>query len=160
MTIYFRWWISCQGTLSLLHARKTNWYWKQYPLQQTIIVPTHTILYPSLYVITIRHVQDTHNKLCSRNEEKNQYKDIQLLWLMLIMIIFWMKLSVVKKMTLKGMWMLIVMRNSIGDNNNNSIFDVIFCYIIIKYQYVNVIWSFICSSVFILLLYSVIFILF
>ena len=28
----------------------TNWYWKQQPLQQTIIVPTRTILRPCLDV--------------------------------------------------------------------------------------------------------------
>ena len=57
----------------------TNWYWKQQPLQQTIIVPTRTILNPRLDVIIIRYVQDIPKKLCSRNEAKNQYKDIQLL---------------------------------------------------------------------------------
>ena len=37
---------------------KTNWYWKQQPLQQTIIVPTYTILNPRLGVITMIYVQD------------------------------------------------------------------------------------------------------
>ena len=36
----------------------TNWYWKQQPLQQTIIVPTCKILHPRLDVITIRYFQD------------------------------------------------------------------------------------------------------
>ena len=31
----------------------TNWYWKQQLLQQTRIVPTHTIFHPRLDVITI-----------------------------------------------------------------------------------------------------------
>ena len=34
----------------------TNWYWKKQPLQQTIIVPTHTIIHPRLDSITIRYV--------------------------------------------------------------------------------------------------------
>ena len=54
----------------------TNWYWKQQPLQQTIIVPTRTILHPRLEVIIIRYVQDTPKKLCGKSEAKNQYKDI------------------------------------------------------------------------------------
>ena len=57
----------------------TNWYRKQPPLQQTIVVPTRTILHPRLDVIILRYVQDTPKKLCSRNEAKKQYKDIQLL---------------------------------------------------------------------------------
>ena len=36
----------------------TNWYWKQQPLQNTIIVSTRTKLYPCLDVIIIRYVQD------------------------------------------------------------------------------------------------------
>ena len=48
----------------------TNWYWKQQPLQQTIIVPTRTILHPRLYVIIRRYVQDIPKNLCSRNQSK------------------------------------------------------------------------------------------
>ena len=48
----------------------TNWYWKQQPLQQTIIVPTRTILHPRLDVIIIRYVQDIPKNLCSRNQAK------------------------------------------------------------------------------------------
>ena len=70
----------------------TNWYWKQQPLQQTIIFPTRTILHPSLEVIIIRYVQDTPKKLFGRSKA-----------LTLIMIILCMKLSVVKKMILKEM---------------------------------------------------------
>ena len=44
----------------------TSWYWKQKPLQQTIIVPTFTILYPRLDVITIRFLQDIPKNVCSR----------------------------------------------------------------------------------------------
>ena len=47
---------------------KTNWYRKQQSLQQTIILPTHTILHPRLEVTIIRYVQDTPKKLCIRNE--------------------------------------------------------------------------------------------
>ena len=36
----------------------TNWYWEQQLLQQTIIVPTHTILNPYLDVIKVRYIQD------------------------------------------------------------------------------------------------------
>ena len=50
----------------------TNWYWKQQPLQQTVIVPTRTILRPHLYVIIIRYVQYILSKLCSTNEEKKE----------------------------------------------------------------------------------------
>ena len=57
----------------------TNWYWKQQPLQQTILVPTCTILHPRLDVIVIRYVQDTPKNLCSSNQAKKQYKDIILL---------------------------------------------------------------------------------
>ena len=43
----------------------TNWYWKQQPLQQNIIVPKRTILYPCLDVITIRYVQYTPKNVCN-----------------------------------------------------------------------------------------------
>ena len=46
----------------------TNWYWKQQPLQQTIIVTTLTILHTRLNVIIIRYVQDTPKNICSRNQ--------------------------------------------------------------------------------------------
>ena len=48
----------------------TNWYWKQQPLQQTIIVPTRTILHPRLDVITIRYVQDIPKNVCNRIQAK------------------------------------------------------------------------------------------
>ena len=50
----------------------TNFYWKQQPLQHTIIFPTHTILHPCLEVIIIRYVQEIPKKLCSRNEAKKE----------------------------------------------------------------------------------------
>ena len=56
----------------------TNWYWKQQPLKHTIIVPTRTILHPRLDVIIISYIQDTHKDVCGINQEKNSYKDIQL----------------------------------------------------------------------------------
>ena len=49
---------------------KTNWYWKQQPLQHTIIVPTLTILHPCLDVIIIRYVKDMPKNLFIRNQEK------------------------------------------------------------------------------------------
>ena len=42
------------------------------------------------------------------------------------MIIFWIKLSVFEKLSLKGMRVLIVMRNNIDYNNNDAIFNVFF----------------------------------
>ena len=48
-----------------------------------------------------------------------------------------------EKLSLTGMSVLIVMMNSIDDDNNKAIFNVILYYIIIKYQYVNIIWIFI-----------------
>ena len=48
-----------------------------------------------------------------------------------------------KKLSLNGMLVLIVMMNNIDDNNNNAIFNV-FIHYMIKYQYVNIIWIFIC----------------
>ena len=53
---------SIQGT--------TNWYWNQQPLQQTITVPTCTILLPRIEFIIIRYVQDIPKKLCDRSEAK------------------------------------------------------------------------------------------
>ena len=57
----------------------TNWYWKQQPLQYTIIVPTRTILHTRLDVIIIRYVQDIPKNVCNSIQEKNPYKDILLL---------------------------------------------------------------------------------
>ena len=56
----------------------TNWYWKQKPLQQTNIVPTHTILNQHIEVIIIRYVQDITKKICGIGKAKktiqtNQY---------------------------------------------------------------------------------------
>ena len=45
----------------------TNWYCKQQPMQQTIIVPTRTVLHPRLDVILIRYIQDIPKNLCSSN---------------------------------------------------------------------------------------------
>ena len=92
------------------------------------------------------------------NKQKNSYKDIQLLWLIVIMIIFLMKFSVVKKLSLKGMWVLVVMRNSIDDNNKDEIYNVVLHYRIIKYQYVNILWVFIFYYWFSILIDSVMFI--
>ena len=138
----------------------TNWYWKKKPLQQTITVPTLTIIHPYIDVITTRYVQGTPKNICNRIQAKKPYKDILLLLLMLIMIIFRMKLSVVEKLSLKGMWVAIVTINGTDDNNNNEILYVVFHYIFIRYQYVNIIWIFIFFSVFSLLLESFMFILF
>ena len=45
-----------------------------------------------------------------------------------------------EKLSLKGIWVEIVMRNSTNDNNHNAILYVVFHYIMIKYQYINIIW--------------------
>ena len=42
-----------------------------------------------------------------------------------------------KKLSLKGMWVAIVTRNSTDDKNHSEILYVVFHYIIIKYQYVS-----------------------
>ena len=116
-------------------------------MQQTVKFPTRTILHPHIDVITIRYVQDLPKNFCNRIQEKSPYKEILLVWLMLIMIIFWMKLSVVKKLSLRGMWVETVTRNCTDDNNHNAIL------------YVNIIWIFICFYVLSLLIDSVMFIL-
>ena len=48
----------------------TNWYWKQQPPKQTIIVPTRTILHTRLDVITIRYVQYIPKNDCNTIESK------------------------------------------------------------------------------------------
>ena len=48
----------------------TNWYWRQQPLQHTIIFPTRTILHPRLEFIIIIYVQDIPKELCGRSKEK------------------------------------------------------------------------------------------
>ena len=55
---------------------KTNFYCKQQPLQQTIIVPTHTIFHPRLDIIIIRDFQDIPNNFCNSILAKETYKDI------------------------------------------------------------------------------------
>ena len=60
------------------------------------------------------------------------------------------------KFSFKVMWVLIVTSNITDDNNHNALLYVVFRYIIIKHQYLNIIWFFICFSVFSILLESVI----
>ena len=48
----------------------TNWYWKQQPLQQTIMFPTLTILHPRLDVVVIIDVQDIPTIFCNIIQEK------------------------------------------------------------------------------------------
>ena len=48
----------------------TNWYWKQQPLQQTIMVPICTILHPRIDAITMRYVEDIHKIICNRIQGK------------------------------------------------------------------------------------------
>ena len=63
-----------------------------------------------------------------------------------------------EKTSFNGMRVLIVTRNSTDDKNHYAVLYAVFHYRIIKYQYVNIIWIFICLSVFSLLLDSVMFI--
>ena len=51
---------------------KNNWYWKQQPLEYTIIVPTCTILHSRLEVIIIIHVKEIPRKLCGRIKAKKE----------------------------------------------------------------------------------------
>ena len=51
----------------------TNWYWKQQPLQQTIIFPTRTILHPRLDVTTIIYFQDIPKNICNRIHAKKTH---------------------------------------------------------------------------------------
>ena len=53
----------------------TNWYWKQQPLQQNIIVPTRTIINPRLDVFGITDVQDIPKYVCNIIQAK---KSIQI----------------------------------------------------------------------------------
>ena len=55
-----------------------------------------------------------------------------------------------KKLSLKGMRVTIVTKNSTDYNNYNAILYVVFHYIIIKYEYANIIWIIICFSNFLL----------
>ena len=48
----------------------TNFYWKQQPLRQTIIVTTRKILHPRLNVIIIRYVQDVPKNVCNKIQAK------------------------------------------------------------------------------------------
>ena len=50
--------------------KNTNWYWKPQPLQHNVIVPTRTILHPSLVVIIIRYVQDIPKNICIINQSE------------------------------------------------------------------------------------------
>ena len=54
----------------MVHARKHQLVFIKNSLQQTIIVPTRTVLHPSIDVIIIRYVQDTPNNLCNRIQEQ------------------------------------------------------------------------------------------
>ena len=57
----------------------TNWHWKKQTLQQTIIVPTRTIINPRPDTITIIYLQEIPNNICYRIQEKNPCKDVILL---------------------------------------------------------------------------------
>ena len=48
----------------------TNWYWKQQPLQQNIIVPTRAIIHPRLDVVRIIYVQNIPKTFCNMIQAK------------------------------------------------------------------------------------------
>ena len=56
--------------LLLLVQENTNWYWKKQSLQQTIIVPTRTIIHPRLDVVIIRYFQDIPKNVCNSIQAK------------------------------------------------------------------------------------------
>ena len=122
----------------------TNWYWKQQPLQHTIIVSPRTILHPQLDLIIIRYVQYIPKKRFSRNEAKNSIQRHPIIITDADYDYILDKIDSREILSLIGMLVLIVMMNSIDGNNNNAIFNVALHYILIKYQYVNIIWIFIC----------------
>ena len=110
----------------------TNWYWKQKTLQHNIIVPTRTILHPRLEVIIIIYVQDTPKKLCGRSEAKKTIQRHPIIMTDADYDYIWMNLSIMKKISLKGMQVLTVKWNRNDDNNINAIFNVDFHFITIK----------------------------
>ena len=46
----------------------TNWYWEQTSKQNTIIVPTCTIVYPCLDVMEVTELKQTPNNECTINQ--------------------------------------------------------------------------------------------
>ena len=90
----------------------TNWYWKQQPLQQTIIVPTHTILHPRIEVVTIRYVQDIHKKLCGGSEAKKELQRHPIIVTDTDYDYIMDEIESRRKLSLKGMWVEIVARGS------------------------------------------------
>ena len=49
--------------LSIMNVNK-NWYWKKLGTTESVIIETHTIFYPCLYVSTIKNVSDIPRSLC------------------------------------------------------------------------------------------------
>ena len=99
----------------------TNWYCKQQPLQQHIIVPTLTITHPCIDVIIIRYVQDTPNNLCRKNQEIKAIQRHPIIMTDAAYDYIFDEIECHEKLILKGMWVLIVIRNIIDDKNNNAI---------------------------------------
>ena len=111
----------------------TNWYWKQQPLQQTIIFPTRTILNPRLDIITIRYVQDTPKNIFNRIQAKKSTQRHPIIMTDAKYDYILDEIEHSEKLSLKGMWVEIVTRNSTDDKNHNVILYVVFHHIIIKY---------------------------
>ena len=110
----------------------TNCYRKQQPLQRTIIVPTRTIPHPRLYFIIIRYLQDIPNKLFNSNKAKQVIQRHSIIVTGTDYDHILDEIERREKLSLNGMLMLIGTMNSIDDNNNNAIFNVVLQYIIIK----------------------------
>ena len=127
----------------MIHARKHQLVLEKQPLQQTIIVPTRTMIHPRIDIITIRYVQDIPKNVCNMIQEKKatQRNTISMTDAYYNNILD--EIERREKLSLNRMRVLIVMRNSTDDNNNNIILYVVLHYIVIKYQYVNIIWIFI-----------------
>ena len=91
----------------------TNWYWKQQPLQHTIIVPTRTIIHPRLEVLIIRYLQDIPKKICGRNEAKNSIQRHPIIMTDADYDYILDEIECREKLSLNGMLVLIVMINSV-----------------------------------------------
>ena len=112
-----------------------------------------------IYLIIIRYVKDILKKLCGVNEAKKVIQRHPIIMTDADYDYILDEIECREKLSVKGMWVAIVTRNSTDDKNCNAILYVVFHYRIIKYQYVYIIWIFICFSMFSILLESVMFIL-
>ena len=108
-------------------------------MQQTIIVPTCTILWPRLYFITIIDVQDISKNVCNSIQAKTSIQRHPVGMTDANYDYILDEIERLKKMISKWMWVLTVMMNYNDDINNNAIFNVFLHYITVKNEYVNII---------------------